>query len=170
MRMHLVVAFMVLAGVSAASAALDVEKAEKLFMEHCAVCHGADRGGYIGPALNHDETKLDRGQVTGKILAGIPPTLMPQHPSWRTGLSGKDQALLVELIATQPKTRPGWGMEDVRRSLQVLVADEATLPAAPRYRIARIDDLMGVMSRARQGAGKQAKVLFYDGHTHRKVG
>ncbi|HND15070.1 MAG TPA: c-type cytochrome, partial [Pseudomonadales bacterium] len=97
MRMHLVVAFMVLAGVSAASAALDVEKAEKLFMEHCAVCHGADRGGYIGPALNHDETKLDRGQVTGKILAGIPPTLMPQHPSWPGTLAARERDMLAEL-------------------------------------------------------------------------
>ena len=159
-----------LAGACASAGALDLVRAERVFAQHCAVCHGADRGGYIGPALNRDETRLSRGQIAGKILSGAPPTLMPQHPSWRTGLSGKDQALLVELIATQPKTRPGWGMEDVRRSLQVLVADEATLPAAPRYRIARIDDLMGVMSRARQGAGKQAKVLFYDGHTHRKVG
>ncbi len=159
-----------LAGACASAGALDLVRAERVFAQHCAVCHGADRGGYIGPALNRDETRLSRGQIAGKILSGAPPTLMPQHPSWRTGLSGKDQALLVELIATQPKTRPGWGMEDVRRSLQVLVADEATLPAAPRYRIARIDDLMGVMSRARQGASKQAKVLFYDGHTHRKVG
>lgn len=57
MRLYFIATFMVLAGVSAASAALDPEKAEKLFMEHCAVCHGADRGGYIGPALNRDETE-----------------------------------------------------------------------------------------------------------------
>lgn len=170
MRMHLVVVFMVLAGVSAASAALDVEKAEKLFMEHCAVCHGADRGGYIGPALNHDETKLDRGQVTGKILAGIPPTLMPQHPSWPGTLAARERDMLAELVTTQPKRVLSWSIDDVRGSLQVLVPDESRLPTAPQYRIDDIDDLMAVMSRGLQAAGDEAKVLFFDGRRHRKVG
>lgn len=170
MRLRAFLCGVVLAAAWTPTVALDLVRAERVFAQHCAVCHGADRGGYIGPALNRDDTRLSRGQIAGKILSGAPPTLMPQHPSWRTGLSGKDQALLVELIATQPRTRPTWSVEDVRQSLQVLVADEARLPAAPGYRIERIEDLMGVMSRGRQAAGKQAKVLFYDGRTHRKVG
>jgi len=120
--------------------------------------------------LNRDATKISRAEIDGKILSGAPPTLMPQHPSWRSDLSRKDRALLVELVATQPWRQRSWGIDDVRRSLQVLVADEARLPAGPRYRIDNVDDLMAVMSRGRMAAGPEAKVLFFDGRTHRKVG
>jgi nitrite reductase (NO-forming)/hydroxylamine reductase len=161
----------VLSLLSAAVAAQDLARAERVFEQHCAVCHGADRGGYIAPALNRDDTKLTHAQVMGKITGGAPPTLMPAHPSWgRTALSAADRELLATLITTQSATTPTWGIEDVRRSLQVLVADEAKLPAAPQFRIDHLDDLMAVMSRGRMAAGPEAKVLFFDGRTHRKVG
>ncbi len=150
--------------------ALDIARAERVFADHCSVCHGADRGGYIGPALNRDETKRTPAQIAGIILSGAPPTLMPQHPSWRGTITAKERDLLVELITTQPKTHPSWGLEDIRKSLQVLVADESKLPGGPTYRIERVDDLMAVMSRGRHAAGKSAKVIFYDGRTHRQVG
>ncbi len=150
--------------------ALDLIRAEQVYGQHCAVCHGADRGGYIGPALNSDEMQLSADQVAGIILSGVPPTLMPQHPSWRGTLSARERDLLVELVTTQPRQSLVWGMEDIRASLQVLVADEATLPSAPTYAIDSIDDLMAVMSRGRQAAGKDAKVMYFDGRTHRLVG
>ncbi|MCO5099702.1 MAG: c-type cytochrome [Burkholderiaceae bacterium] len=150
--------------------AQDLDRAEQLFSRHCAVCHGADRGGYIGPALNRDETKLSRGQVAELILSGSPATLMPQHPNWRGTLSAKDRDLLARLVTTQPRRELSWSLDDARKSLEVLVSDESKLPSAPRYSIDRIDDLMAVMSRGRQAVGAQAKVLFFDGRTHRKVG
>ncbi len=160
-----------LAILPAMAPAQDFARAERLFAQHCAVCHGADRGGYIAPALNRDEIKLERAQVAGKILAGAPPTLMPQHPGWPvSALSAKDRDLLAELVTTQPKRARGWGIDDVRESLEVLVGDESKLPAAPRYRIERIDDLMVVMSRGRHAAGDEAKVMFFDGRTHKKLG
>lgn len=67
---------------------------------------------------------------------------MPQHPPWRGVLSAEDRDLLAEPVTVQPKTRPSWGIDDVRKPLQVLVADESTLPLAPKYRIERIDDLI----------------------------
>ncbi len=155
----------------AAVPAQDLARAERLFAQHCAVCHGADRGGYIAPALNRDQTQFNRAQVAAKISGGIPPTLMPSHPSWgKTALSAADRELLATLITTQPRTTPRWDIDDVRGSLQVRVADEASLPAAPRFRIAHVDDLMAVMSRGRRATGPEAKVLFFDGRTHRKVG
>ncbi len=152
------------------SQALDVDRAERVFAQHCAVCHGADRGGYIAPALNRDETELSRAVVEQKIVGGAPPTLMPAHPSWRGGISAKDRALLVELVTTQPKPTLTWGMDDIRKSLEVLVTDESRLAAAPNYKIDRIDDLMAVMSRGRFAFGDEAKVVFFDGRSHRKVG
>jgi len=152
------------------AAAQDNARAEALYADHCAVCHGADRGGYIGPALNRDETKLTRGQVAELILSGSPQTLMPAHPNWRGTLSVKQRDWLAELITTQPKRDLSWSMDDIRASLEVLVADETRLPSAPTYRIDAIDDLMAVMSRAQRGVGASAKVIFYDGRTHRQVG
>lgn len=163
-------AMAILALAPALTEAQDLQRAEQLFTQHCAVCHGADRGGYIGPALNRDDTRLPRADVAAIILGGSPRTLMPQHPSWRGALSARDRELLATLITTQPRRTLDWSIEQARQSLQVLVKDESRLPARPKYRIDHIDDLMAVMSRDRQGAGKQAKVLFFDGRTHRKLG
>lgn len=158
-------------GMPTVSQALDVTRAERVFAQHCAVCHGADRGGYIAPALNRDETTLSPAVVQQKIMGGAPPTLMPAHPSaWRGGISAKDRKLLVTLVTTQPRRTLRWSLEDVRKSLEVFVADDSRLAAAPTYRIEQIDDLMAVMSRGRQAVGNEAKVLFFDGRTHRKVG
>ena len=170
MKLRNMMVLLVLAVAPLVGQALDLVRAERLFAQHCAVCHGVDRSGYIGPALNRDETTLSRGDIAGKILSGAPPTLMPQHPSWTTGLSRRDRDLLVELIATQPRSRPGWGIEDVRESLQLLVPDVSKLPAQPTYDIGHVDDLMAVMSRGQRAAGKEARVLFYDGVSHRRVG
>ncbi len=155
---------------SPAVSAAKTDEAERLYADHCAVCHGADRGGYIGPALNRDETNLTRAQVDAKIQAGSGTTLMPQHPTWPRKLSGKQRGLLAALITQQPKRTLTWGLEDIRKSLVVSVADEATLPPRPVYPIQDIDDLMAVMGRSRYAAGRDAKVVFFDGRTHKKVG
>ena len=159
-----------LPGMSSVSWAEDFGEAERLFADHCAVCHGSDRGGYIGPALNRDQTKLTQAQVSAKIQMGSATTLMPQHPGWLGKLSARQRDLIAALIAQQPKKTLAWGLEDIRKSLTVFVADESTLPAKPVYAIEDIDDLMAVMGRGHYAAGSDAKVVFFDGRTHRKVG
>lgn len=146
------------------------DEAEQLFADNCAVCHGADRGGYIGPALNSDETKLSREQVSAKIIEGGVTTLMPQHPVWPKKLSGKERELLAELITSQPKRALSWELDEIRNSLEVLVADESRLPRKPTYSIENIDDLMVIMGRGRFAAGDESKVVFFNGKTHKKVG
>ena len=157
-------------GIPSASWAEDFDKAERLYADHCAVCHGADRGGYIGPALNSDQTKLTEKQISTKIHIGGVTTLMPLHPTWRGKLSIKDMELLASLIAKRPKPSMSWGLKDIKNSLEVLVADESTLPTKPTYPIDNIDDLMAIMARGRFAAGDEAKVVFYDGRTNKKVG
>src|SRR5690606_3798389 len=119
----------------------DFARAERLYAEHCAVCHGAARGGYIGPALNSDQTRLTHEEVSIKVLTGGATTLMPQHPTWRVRLSADDRDLLASLITKRPRQSMSWGLEDIRRSLEVFVADESTLPGKPTYRISHLDDL-----------------------------
>jgi len=148
----------------------DIDEAEQLFADHCAVCHGADRGGYIGPALNRDETMLAEWEIHAKITTGGVGTLMPQHPTWRGTLSRKEIDRLVSLVAQQPKQRVSWGLEDIRHSLEVYVADESSLPVKPTYPIKNIDDLMAVTARGSYSAGDEAKVVFFDGRTNDKLG
>ena len=159
-----------LLGIPSASWAEDFSKAEQLYADHCAVCHGADRGGYIGPALNSEQTKLTPQQISNKIHFGSVTTLMPQHPTWPGKLSIKDMDLLASLITRRPKQSMSWGLEDIRRSLEVLVTDETTLPNKPTYKIENLDDLMAIMARGRFAAGDEAKVVFFDGRTNKKVG
>jgi len=159
-----------LPGIPSASWAEDFSKAERLYADHCAVCHGADRGGYIGPALNSDQTRLTQEQVSAKIKIGGATTLMPQHPTWPRRLSVKEIDLLAALITKRPKQSLTWGLNDIRKSLEVLVADESTLPGKPTYPIENLDDLMVIMVRGRFAAGDEAKVVFFDGKTNKKVG
>jgi len=159
-----------LLGIPPVSWAEDFDEAERLYADHCAVCHGADRGGYIGPALNSEQTKLNQEQIRAKILVGGVTTLMPQHPTWPGKLSRKKMDLLASLIAQRPKQSMSWGLEDIRNSLEVLVADESTLPNKPTYKIENLDDLMAIMARGRFAAGDEAKVVFFDGRTNKKVG
>ena len=153
-----------------AAAADDLARAERLFAERCAVCHGVDRGGYIGPALHRNGTRLTAAQVGAHILAGGATTLMPPHPSWGGTLSGRDREQLAKLITQQPRAKVDWTIDDVRRSLVVKVADESRLASRPTYPIADIGDLMAVMVRGRHAAGDAARVVFLDGRTHDKVG
>jgi len=157
-------------GMPPASWAEDINKAEQLYADHCAVCHGADRGGYIGPALNSEQTKLTPQQISNKILFGSATTLMPQHPTWLGKLTARDMDLLASLITQRPKQLMSWGMKDIRHSLEVFVADETILPDKPTYKIERLDDLMAIMARGRFAAGDNAKVVFFNGRTNQKVG
>lgn len=159
-----------LLGIAFASRAEDFDAAEQLYADNCAVCHGADRGGYIGPALNSEQTRLTQAQISAKIIEGGATTLMPQHPTWPGKFSTGKINLLASLIATQPKQSMTWGLEEIRNSLEVLVADESTLPGKPTYPIEELDDLMAVMARGRFAAGEEAKVVFFDGRTSKKVG
>jgi len=160
-----------LLGISSVSWAEDFDEAERLYADHCAVCHGADRGGYIGPALNSDQTKLTQDQISARIREGGASTLMPQHPTWWPGkFSKRKMNLLASLIAQRPKQSMSWGLNDIRNSLEVLVADESTLPNKPTYKIENLDDLMAIMARGRFAAGKEAKVVFFNGRTNKKIG
>ena len=129
-------------GIPDVVAAEDFAEAEQVYAEHCAVCHGADRSGYIGPALNRDQTTLSEAEVNSKIETGSATTLMPQHPTWPRILSARKRGLLAALITKQPRKAMSWSMDDIRKSLVVLVADESTLPAKPVYPIEDIDDLV----------------------------
>jgi mono/diheme cytochrome c family protein/DNA-binding beta-propeller fold protein YncE len=166
---HTAVAFvvaLVCAEVSPAGA-----DAEKLYQQHCAVCHGADFGGYIGPGLNRDAVaRHNEAYLRAKIITGGVGTLMPSHPSWSSTLSRQEIAELAAFIKNTPVRAPVWDIDHVRSSLEILVPDEAALPAKPEYPIEDIVDLMAVTARGHFAAGPAAKIVFFNGRTNEKLG
>ncbi|WP_394060213.1 cytochrome D1 domain-containing protein [Alcaligenes sp. WGS1538] len=159
------------AAVGSALAATTEEqvRVDHLFQQNCAVCHGADRGGYIAPALTSDRLVQSEIALRGTIMTGIPDTLMPPFAG---RLSDEDIRALAHLIKTEPAADLKWGMDEIRASVKVLV-DEATLPAKPAYAIDSVYDLMVVMARGRYGRGDEgnnARTVFLDGKTNQVVG
>jgi len=151
--------------------AADTDAAKELYAAKCAVCHGGDRGGYIGPALNPQSLKrFTEGQLVAKIKTGGVGTLMPRHAQFFEILSDQQISTLAHLIKTAPQEVASWSLADITASLTVHVADETTLPTKPTYDIADMDDLMAVMARGRYAAGDATKAVFFDGRTNTKVG
>ncbi|WP_406625311.1 cytochrome D1 domain-containing protein [Acidovorax sp. SDU_ACID1] len=144
-------------------------KANQLFQQNCAVCHGADRGGYIAPGLTSNRLVQSEAALRGTIMTGIPDTLMPPFVG---RLSDEEIRSIAHLIKTQGASDPKWGLEQIRASVEVLV-DESTLPNKPTYAIDTVYDLMVVMARGRYGRGDEgnnARTVFLDGKTNKIVG
>jgi nitrite reductase (NO-forming)/hydroxylamine reductase len=145
----------------------DLAASEQLFTLNCAVCHGGDRGGYIGPALTKERHEtISEAAVRTMISTGIFETLMP---IWAGKITPKEIRNLAALIKNNSKAEVSWSFEDIKRSLEVYIEDEKTLPRTPEYAIEDMNDLMAVMSRGRYATGN-SKVIFFDGQTNQQIG
>lgn len=148
-----------------------LEPAETLFAKNCAVCHGADRGGCIGPALNRDSLRrLSEAAIAAKVVTGSVGTLMPSHPIFFGKLSKSEIASIAALVKNEPAIALAWSIDDIRASVTTLSGGMARRMSAPFYDIADMDDLMAVMGRGRYAAGEDPKIIFIDGRTNRRVG
>lgn len=94
-----------------ATAAID---ADALYLEHCAVCHGAERLGGTGPALLPDNLGRLRPDRAHEVVAsGLPQT---QMPGFAHSLSEAEIRALVELVYTAPDEPPVWGLAEIEAS------------------------------------------------------
>lgn len=91
--------------------------------------------------------------LESKIITGGLETLMPPHPTFFDKLSRDDIKSLALFIKTTPGEDLDWSLNDIKRSLEVLIDDESTLLDSPVYAIDHIDDLMAVMARGRYATG-----------------
>ncbi len=102
-------------GLSVAQSEEQTINTAKLFQQHCASCHGADRLGGMGPALlpeNLSRTKPDAAHKA--ISKGLPAT---QMPAFGEQLSTADIDALVELVYTPlPVVQTRWDEEQIRSS------------------------------------------------------
>src|SRR5262245_31570829 len=109
-----------------AAAGLD---AAKLFADHCAQCHGADRLGRLGPALLPENLgRLTGARAISVIVNGRAAT---QMPGFAGALNNDEIAALATHIATPLPVVPAWGADEISAS-RVIHASAPPL-ARPRF-------------------------------------
>jgi mono/diheme cytochrome c family protein/DNA-binding beta-propeller fold protein YncE len=113
---------------SGAAAAQDA--GEKIYTQHCAACHGADRLGGSGPALLPQNLERLRPPEALRVIRDG--RLATQMPGYADRLSaGEIQALTDYIYAPLPAV-PAWGMAEIKAS-RIVHRDAAQLPAKPVF-------------------------------------
>jgi hypothetical protein len=105
-----------------------------LYAEHCAVCHGIDRLGAMGPALLPENLgRLKRDEAQTVIRDGRTAT---QMLTFRDKLSGEQIKQLVALIYSPLAEVPRWGLDEIRNSRIQYVKPDEKLSDKPVFRVA----------------------------------
>ena len=104
--------------------------AKALYRQHCAVCHGEQRTGAMGPALLPESlTRIRPAEVLEVITHGRVAT---QMPGFAQQLSATELSALAAFIRTPVVPTPRWGDEDIRAS-RVFHPAPAADPATPLW-------------------------------------
>lgn len=127
------------------------------YQDSCSGCHGPDRRGGTGPALLPGRLTETDSFYFDTIKNGRSGTVMP---AWADqGLTDQEIWMLVGYIHSQPtEMAQTWGMEDIKHSHQVLMAEE-DLPTNPAFE-ADLDNLMLVTER------EARSIAVFDGDRH----
>lgn len=116
-----------LAWFTAAQAAPD---ANKLYAEHCASCHGAERLGGIGPALLPENLeRLRRPDALRTIAEG---RAASQMAGFADRLSREEIEALTGLIYTRLPQNPAWGADEIITS-HLQHVPSGSLPDKPAF-------------------------------------
>jgi mono/diheme cytochrome c family protein len=114
----------------AAPATSDVAK---LYTEHCASCHGADRLGAIGPALLPENLgRLKRDEAVATVRDG---RVASQMPAFHDKLNDEQIRTLVELAYTPLPAVPRWDVAEMRASHVLHVKPGETLSDKPVFKV-----------------------------------
>ncbi len=110
--------------------AADPPAVEKLFVQHCAGCHSADRLGGMGPALLPENLKrLRKNKAAAVIAEGRAAT---QMPAFAGKLTAKQINALVKYIYTPLAEIPKWNTKEIRQS-HVVYFPQGSLGDKPVY-------------------------------------
>ncbi len=97
-----------------APAGAGAQSVQKLYAEHCASCHGADRLGGMGPALLPESLARLRRDAAVKVIAeGRHATQMPRFDG---KLGAAELRQIADFIYTSPGKVPEWGEREIRAS------------------------------------------------------
>ena len=112
--------------------------AERLYEQHCASCHGAQRLGGMGPALLPSNLSRLRKKAATRIIAqGRAAT---QMPAFGEQLDAAAIESLVSYIYTPPAQPPSWSAADIQAS-QIIQHPAGSLPDQPVF---ETDDLLNL--------------------------
>jgi mono/diheme cytochrome c family protein len=104
--------------------------AKALYQQHCAVCHGEQRTGAMGPALLPESLERLRPAEALKVIQhGRPAT---QMPGFAQQLSADEISALATHIRTPVLPAPRWTEADIRAS-RTFNARPANEPAKPLW-------------------------------------
>jgi cytochrome c553/WD40 repeat protein len=109
-----------------------VQAADSLsnFKQHCAVCHGSERLGAMGPALLPESlARLRKAEAEKVIREGRVATQMPPFAQL---LPAEEIKALVEHIYTPVLPRPTWREADIKAS-RVVHHPTGSLPNKPQF-------------------------------------
>lgn len=129
-----------------------------LYQTHCAVCHGAERTGGMGPALLPENLERLRRPMAQQILAkGRQAT---QMPGFSLVLSEPEQNAVLDYIYRKPLIEPVFAEAQIRHSRVVYV--DKPLPDVPVFDA----DLMNVFIVVEGG---DHHVSIVDGDTFERI-
>ncbi len=97
-----------------APSAATAVRAAALYTEHCAVCHGAQRTGGMGPALLPESLSRLRPAETLKVISEG--RVATQMPGFAETLDKEDVAALAAYVRTPVSPAPVWTEVDIRAS------------------------------------------------------
>lgn len=124
-------ALLLICGTASLAAQAAPADAPKLYAEHCASCHGADRLGAIGPALLPENlARLRQPEALKTIASGRPAT---QMPGFADKLKDEEIKALAALIYSPLPEVPQWGEAQIRAS-HVIHAKPGSLPDKPVFK------------------------------------
>ncbi len=126
-------AALTLLGMASAAVAtdnIDFSATQKLYEEHCTVCHGAQRIGGAGPALLPESLgRIKKPEASKAISEGRPAS---QMAAYKDILSPAQIESMVEYLYTPIENPPTWDDADTRASHRMLV-DVSTLSETPLH-------------------------------------
>ncbi len=111
--------------------AVQAQTVDKLYQQHCASCHGAQRLGGMGPALLPENLKrLRKNKAHGVIADGRAAT---QMPAFTQTLSADQIKQLVDFIYTPLESVPDWGLAQIKQS-HLVQHKPGSLPNKPVFK------------------------------------
>lgn len=99
----------------------DTAKANKIYFERCAGCHGVLRKGATGKPLTTDKTRpLGTRYLESFIAEGSGGGM----PAWEKEFSKDEIKLMAKYIQNEPIAPPEFGMKDMKDSWKVVIAPD----------------------------------------------
>ena len=107
-----------------------VNDAAAVFQQHCAVCHGADRLGGMGPALLPESLERLKPDALRDVLRNG--RAATQMPGFASQLSAAALEQMAGWLRTAPAEVPHWEAADIRAS-RVIYHPQGSLPDKPVF-------------------------------------